>query len=344
MKKNRSLLRLLSLTLLLLLVLPSFAACKNREIQPFAIVDRVEASPEVFTSGYYEYKKYNDGTAKLVAYTGSERSLILPDSFDGCKLVELDVGVFSYNTNLTSIVLNPSLESIGAYAFVGCTALSTIEFGKKLWSVGISALSDTPWLAAQPEDFVIVGDNLLLKYQGKELSVTVPEGVRHVCAAFADNIELRSVYLPDTVVTVGNAAFCNCLSLVYVEMSPNTVLVDQYAFYGCTELVLSELPKGVERIGQYAFYDNFSLQGIRCGDSLKSIGRSAFCNCGEMRMIEVPATLVSIDTDAFEDCVSLKVVFYGGTEEQFKAIQYLEEENTNSRFKDATKFYSEESK
>ena len=61
-------------------------------------------------------------------------------------------------------------------------------------------------------------------------------------------------------------------------------------------------------------------------------------------MVEVPATLISMDANAFEDCISLAVVYYGGTEEQFKEIQYLEEENTNFRFKDATKFYNEGTK
>lgn len=344
MKYRQTRLRILSFLLVLLLLVPTMAACKSKKIEPFTIPERVEASQEVYTSGYYDYKKYTDGTAKLMAYHGTESSLVLPDSFDGCRLVEIDAGAFAYNTSLVSIVFNPSLEIIGAYAFVGCTALALMEFGDKLWSVGISALNDTAWFAAQPEDFVIIGDNLLINYQGKDLSVQVPDGVRHVCAAFADNLELKSVYLPDSVVTVGNAAFSNCLSLVYVKLSPNVVLVDQYAFYGCTDLVIPQLPAGVEKIGQYAFYDNFAMQAMHLGSSLKTIGRSAFSNCGDLRMVEVPATLISMDANAFEDCISLAVVYYGGTEEQFKEIQYLEEENTNFRFKDATKFYNEGTK
>ena len=344
MKRNDRMFRLTSLLLVLVTAVGMLAACKQKTVEPFVLTERTPASVELFTSGYFDYRKNTDGTAKLIKYTGSDRSLVLPDTLDGCPLVEIDAGAFGYNETLQSIVFNPSLEVIGSYAFIGCVNLSTMEFGKKLWSIGVDALEDTAWMKAQPDDFVIIGDNVLVAYQGTEIAVRVPDGVRHVCSAFVKNDTLKSVFLPDTVVTVGHSAFSNCSSLVHVEMSPNIVLIDQYAFYACTDLVVSRLPSKVEKIGQYCFYDNFSMQALQCGDALKSIGPSAFSNCSNLKSMEIPATLQSIDTNTFEDCVMLSVVYYRGSETQFAEIQYLNDKSSNFWFTDATKIFSEESK
>lgn len=344
MKFSKKILRIGALLLSLWMLATVLIACSKKEVRPFVYPERELVSRETFSFGDYGYQKYTDGTAILVSYTGKEPVLTLPDTMEGCPLVELRAGVFSYHKELTSIVLNNSLEIIGSYAFVGCSALESITFGSKLWSVGTEALTDTPWLAAQKDEFLIVGDGVLIKYQGDAVSVNVPDTVRHICSAFVENQKIKSVFLPETVVTVGNCAFSSCLSLVYVSLSPNIVLIDQYAFYSCNNLALSELPSGVVRIGQFAFYDNYALQALRCGDSLKAIDSSAFSNCGNLKTMEIPATLETIDYNAFEDCVSLSVVYYGGTKQQMESIRYLTEENSNTYFKDATKFYKEESK
>ena len=203
----------------------------------------------------YEYMKYSDGAAVITSYTGDAASLTIPASFDGADIVAIGSAAFAENTSLVSLTLPSTLEMIGDFAFYLCSSLADVKFGNKLWSIGVSAFESTPWLASETDEYVVVGDNVLLKYQGSAHAVTVPKGIKHLADAFTMNSELISVELPDTLLTIGVAAFSFCTELRHVCFGENLILIGDGAFEGCEALPAINIPDSVVSIGINAFRD-----------------------------------------------------------------------------------------
>ncbi|MBQ9080337.1 MAG: leucine-rich repeat protein [Clostridia bacterium] len=302
----------------------------------FTLPTRTLVSEETKSFGNYDYQVYDDGTVKIVAYNGSETDITVPDTIDGGKVVELGVDVFYDKMDITSIKLNASLEIIGDYAFYNCLSLSNITIGKKVWSIGVAAFEGTPWLAAQTDEFVIVGDGVLLKYQGKASYLTVPDGIKHLAYAFSMNESIVGVEMGGDVLTVGKYAFAYCAALRRVVIGKNTVLIDDGAFDSCTVLTSVEIPDSVVKIASYAFNYCNNLTEVKMGKSVREIGENAFYTCLRMKLINIPVTVETIGTNAFGGCETLTLVFYEGTEEQFAA---LELGSTNYILKDVDKIY-----
>ena len=113
-------------------------------------------------------------------------SVVIPDT-----VKVIGAGAFLGCTNLTSVTLPAALEEIGDYAFAGCTALENLEIPETVESIGIFAFgeyfSQTAWYANLPNESVIVGDGILLAYNGAETSVTYGDEVKYVSYyAFTD--------------------------------------------------------------------------------------------------------------------------------------------------------------
>ena len=79
---------------------------------------------------------------------------------------------------------------------------------------------------------------------------------------FADCTDLTTVYLPDTLTTIGYGAFSGCTSLrgIYIPESVN--MIGQDAFYGCT-----------------------GLESICIHNRIKIIDKNAFDNCDRLDFI-----------------------------------------------------------
>ena len=113
------------------------------------------------------------------------RSVTLPDS-----VRTIGDNAFSYCYALETVRFGSGLKRIDDYAFCGCSAMHTVELpdgvaeiGKgafsetRLTDVGIpgsvrrieaNAFANTLYLASLTDEFVIVGDGVLLRYNGAE--------------------------------------------------------------------------------------------------------------------------------------------------------------------------------
>lgn len=329
--------RIVCLAAAVLMVLSAAVGCSSSKQVDFKLVDRTFVSDEIKYFGNYGYRVYDDGCVAIVEYSGNEAQINIPETIEGGRVVALGAEAFSGNTDLQSVRLS-SVEIIGDYAFYGCTALSDITFGKGLWSVGMGAFERTPWLSAQTEEFVVVGDGVLIKYQGDSKYVTIPAGIRHISNAFEMNEALLGVELGDQVCTLGTNAFAMCLALRYVEFGQNLKLIGAGAFDSCEQLSSVAIPDSVERIEDYAFNYCSNMSMVKIGKSVKTIGARAFYSCIRLKVIDMPVSVESVAPYAFGECLALTIVFYGGSEAQFAA---LELDGTNYLIKDVEKIYAQ---
>ena len=334
--KNK-MMRIVGFVLAVLMTVPLASGCASSKKIDFTLPTRALVSDEVKYFGSYGYQVYDDGCVAIVAYSGSEAQINIPEAIDGGRVVALGAGAFAENTTLQSIKLG-SVEIIGDYAFYGCTALSDITFGKKVWSVGMAAFEKTPWLAARTEEFVMIGDGVLVKYQGNAKYVVIPDGIRHISNAFEMNDSLIGVELGDGVLTVGTNAFAMCIALRYVSFGQNLKLIGAGAFDSCEMLTSVVIPDSVERIEDYAFNYCGQMSAVKIGKGVKAIGPRAFYSCVRVKVIDLPVSVEQVGAYAFAECLALTMVFYGGSEAQFAA---LELDGTNYLLKDVEKIYAQ---
>ena len=102
--------------------------------------------------------------------------------------------------------------------------------------------------------------------------------------AFKDNKTLKSVIMPDTIITIGESAFSGCSSIDSITIPDNVTLIGDHAFNGCTNLeavTINDNSK-LTTIGSYAFSGCSSLTSIYIPDSVTTIKGYAFNNCSNL--------------------------------------------------------------
>lgn len=124
-------------------------------------------------------------------------------------------------------------------------------------------------------------------------------------SSIIDPVSLTSVTIPNSVVTIGNAAFTNCASLTSLTFeSPSSLTTIEYrAFENCTGLTDVTIPSSVTTLQQSAFMNCLNLSNItfESGSQLTTIGVRAFSSLN-LTSITLPATVTNISSYAFEDC------------------------------------------
>ena len=210
------------------------------------------------TSGDYEYEVLDDGTAQITKYNGNSSNLTIPSKLNGCTVTSIGDYVFAGCSKLTSVTIPKNVKSIGIQAFNGCECLANIYVdsnNKKYTSVnGIFYNKNKTELIRYPE--------------GKNgTSFSIPNTVKKLSDDAFNSCLLRSVTIPDSVTSIGAAAFGECKKLTKITIPKNVKQIYCLAFYDCVKLKdITILSKNVV-IEDYAFgymhdtsavYDDFS--------------------------------------------------------------------------------------
>ena len=151
------------------------------------------------------------------------------------KIAEVSNEAFFCCTQLKSLTLGKALRTIEDGAFYGCSSLREVKGGEKLQQVGYSVWEGAPWLTDQEEPFLMIGDGILLRYNGEGGEVRIPAGVKIIADAFSGCTNLTSVIIPDSVTDIGTYAFYSCGSLTSVTRGKRTRYSHPAPSVGCPE-------------------------------------------------------------------------------------------------------------
>jgi len=240
---------------------------------------------------------------------------------------DIDQPWYSNRSDITSVVIEPGVTSIGSQAFYECSNLTSITIPSGLTSIGEQAFGNCTGLTSItiPSGFISIGDYAFWNCTGLT-SITIQNGVTSIgTGAFWNCTGLTSITIPSSVTSIGVNVFYNCTGLTDITVDSNNssfcsesgVLFNKdkttliYYPLGKNDSSYT-IPDGVTVIEQYAFYCNSKLTSVTIPSGVTSIGEMAFRECSGLTNVIVPSSVTSIEYNAFWCCFNLIIYIPGG--------------------------------
>jgi hypothetical protein len=198
--------------------------------------------------------------------------------------------------DVTSVVIQKGITSIGQLAFAGMEGIEKVTIGRDVEEIGIGAFA----FCSELEE-VVVGRSV--------------ENVRQM--AFFECSSLKGIEFPDALESIYNQAFEGCTSLATVTVGNQLGGIGAKAFEMCTALTGIELPDTVAAIGDRAFFGCRSLANATLGSGLLYLGTGqeivggVFESCTSLKSIVIPDGVPTIHNGAFYACSALTEVVIG---------------------------------
>ena len=286
----------------------------------------------------------------LIGYTGNETEITLPANINGNNYAIYEYAFYNYDT-ITSIIIPDSVISIGYRAFENCPSLANINIGNGVTSIDSRAFYYCTSLVSItiPDSVTSIADSAFYNCRSLE-RVAIGNGVTEIGdSAFSGCASLTSITIPNGVASIGSGAFQNCTLLTNITIGGSVKEIGSSAFYGCSSLesIVVESDNTVYHSSGNCIIETATktlVVGCKTSEipndgSVTSIGRSTFKDCTLLESIIIPESVTSIDARAFDGCTSLEIVYYGGTESNWKAIDI---DSFNSPLTNTIRYYYSE--
>jgi hypothetical protein len=230
---------------------------------------------------------------------------------------------------IKSLVIEPGVTSVGAWAFAICENLTKVTLPNTITSISDSAFSGCNNLKdiTIPDSVKYIGSFAFSTTNIEE--ITIPYGITKIeDGTFRYCNNLKKVNIPNSVKSIHNA-FYNCENLTTIQLPDSVESITGQAFSGCSNLESIRMPSTLNAytFDMGTFNDCSSLKAIVIPDGVKVIPGEMFLNCSSLEQISIPNSVVQILIDAFKGCDNLSSVYYGGSEEQWNAINITEDGN-----------------
>jgi len=274
-------------------------------------------------------------------------TFIGPSAFEGCAFEEIvlpegiinfstsaanpakitdKVYTFAGNANLRRLVLPSTIQTIGGYAFSGCSNLESITYN------GYTGEGN-----ALPEACVLVGNYAFGEYLNPSTSawsnkeyyglkalkqLSLP-GVTNLGEYAFYNGGFETISLPRLVALPKYMCY-GCESLKNIELNPNVTTLADYMFAGCSSLESINLPEKLIYMGVGTF-QNSGLVSIKIPQAVSHLVNGTqgtaittavylFDGCAKLESVELSSIITGIGAYAFNNCIALETITYTGSQ------------------------------
>ena len=232
---------------------------------------------------YEVEESYGDepARARITKYLGAQEDVNVPSVIDGYEIVGIFNEAFSGNDYIKTVTIPGSIYHIYSRAFAGCNRLEKVTFRSETITIGEEAFYDCTLLS----DFVFAPDAPYFNPEYDKVSVcvdvqaldgtayydnnfkngvlyletslvkvdrsvdrfTIPSFVRFISPeAFKECVNLKTIYIPETVDEIGERAFEGCCLLSTVEFAPDSrCYLEDLAFLNCNLIKSVKFPQEV---------------------------------------------------------------------------------------------------
>ena len=165
-----------------------------------------EIGPDVFCGRRLQSVTIPKSVREISSYAFGESSLqsvTIPKS-----VRSIGMSAFRDCENLTSVTFQDREDAVGIELniFYGCPNIANVTIPRCIAGIAHVLFEDTLWLKKLGEFAVL--DHFLIKYQGRETNVVIPESVTEIgCGTFRDCANLQSVTIPKSVEEIDKSVF-----------------------------------------------------------------------------------------------------------------------------------------
>lgn len=262
-----------------------------------------------------------DGNLKISGYNGNSTKVVIPSTYKGMSVTEIESGAFSGCSNLESLTI-PFVGGIKGGSSI--THLFGYIFGNSYYdgSVGIQQSCS--------------GNCIIWYVPSNLMSVTIRDSETSIgCNAFY-GFDTLVIYCEATEKPSGwNEDWNNSGCPVVWDCNNNDVADDGYIYtvidgirYAIKDseaavvrqsrnittvtipesITYKETAYPVTNIEEWAFYECTNLTSITIGNSVTTIDRCAFYGCGSLISVTIGDGVTSIDSSAFQGCTGLRKI------------------------------------
>ncbi len=148
---------------------------------------------------------------------------------------------YNFAANITAVVMEEGVTSVGAYAFSNCTALASVTFPEGMTSIEPYAFNQCTGLkkANLPDSVTSIGAYSFYKCSALA-ELTLSSALTSVDTfAFYGCSSLKKVVIPEDVTEIGKYAFSKCAKLTDVTVLSENATLGTGAFAGNAALVIT---------------------------------------------------------------------------------------------------------
>ena len=270
-----------------------------------------------------------------VTWSYSNGTLTIQGTGGMANYFGVDAPWSGYREQIHTVNIGAGVTSIGMYAFTQCNNLTSAAIPNSVTTIGYAAFNKCNSLTsvAIPNSVTAI-DSYAFSECRSLSSVTIPNSVTTIGYEAFGGSGLTSVTIPNSVATIQPGAFSWCGSLASINVasgnpaysSINGILfdVDQahlHTYPAGKGDSSYNVPTSVTTIGHNAFSGCDSLTSIIISNGVTAIEGYAFDDCSSLTSITIPASVTTIEEcSIFDYCDSLKDIYYGGSENQWKQV------------------------
>ena len=251
---------------------------------------------EVATDSDWKYELLEDGSAKIIKYSGKESTVNIPSEFGDTVVTTLGNDVFRGNDNVKEVIIPDGISTIES-TFYMTNNIETIEISATVDNINKRAF----YCCWGLKNIVVSEDN---EYYASVDGVLYDKSLNRLINVPADK-HMDSFKIPDGVEVIGELSI-RCQDIKEIVI-PNTVTkIESYSIYtnGLTKLTI---PGSVKTLEDDAIYYCNDLESIKIEEgNLKEISTMAINTCYNLNRIELPSNITSIGF--FYDCNALNEI------------------------------------
>ena len=252
------------------------------------------------TASINDFEYYKSGNSiTITKYIGKDTDVVIPAHIGRVPVKVLEKSAFS-GTQVQSVTIPGSVETIGENCFYSCSSLTSVTLNEGLKTIKSEAFRGCPITSIVIPDSV-TNIERYYKYNSGY-------GTTTIYGAFQGCTKLTSVVIGNGLKAIEGNTFCGCTALTSVVIGDSVKTIGESAFYGCSSLTSVTIGSGVTTIGKDAFSRCSSLESIEIPGSVETIGENCFIGCSSLTSVTLNEGLKTIKSEAFRGCPITSIV------------------------------------